>query len=48
MDIVQSLKGAKYVMSVDGVQGYYQCPLHPDSYKYAAILHDSVWFLDGW
>ena len=37
-EMVQSVNGSKFFACLDAAQGYFQCPLSPCSYKYAAIL----------
>ena len=37
-EMVQSVNGSKFFACLDAAQGYFQCPLPPCSYKYAAIL----------
>ena len=42
-EMVRSLHGSKFFASLDGVEGYFQAPLDPDSYKYASIMTDSIY-----
>ena len=41
--MVQSLHGSKFFASLDGVEGYFQAPLDPNSYDYAAMVTDSIY-----
>ena len=36
--MVQSMNGSRFFAILDVAQGYFQCPLSPCSYKYAAVL----------
>ena len=36
--MVQSLNGSKFFMTLDAVEGFFQLPLDPASYKYASIM----------
>jgi hypothetical protein len=37
-EMVQSMNGSRFFAILDAAQGYFQCPLSPCSYKYAAVL----------
>jgi len=42
-EIMKSQAGNKYFCTLDGTEGFFQAPLHPESYKYASILLDETY-----